>query len=191
MNQILIFDLDDTLFETKSIGKKSVKPIFDKFEDLLIKRYGTEMTEKIIPELWKFPFDFVCQKYKFDNKLNSEFAGLVNDFKYQLSIKTFEDFEVVKNLPQEKILVTTGFFKLQSAKIRDLGIAKEFGEIYIDNILDPKRIHKKGIFKNIMLEKNINQYLSILGILKSGACWVPLSKNFPQERLKNIINNKN
>lgn len=41
----------------------------------------------------------------------------------------------------------------------------------------------------ILLEKNINQYLSILGILKSGACWVPLSKNFPQERLKNIINN--
>ncbi|MFK7758027.1 MAG: HAD family hydrolase [Flavobacteriales bacterium] len=159
MNQILIFDLDDTLFETKSIGKKSVKPIFDKFEALLIERYGTEMTEKIIPELWKFPFDFVGQKYKFDNKLNSEFASLVNNFKYQLSIKTFEDFEVVNNLQQEKILVTTGFFKLQSAKIRDLGIAKEFGEIYIDNILDPKRIHKKGIFKNIMLEKNIDPNL--------------------------------
>mgnify|MGYP001176173178 CR=1 FL=1 len=41
----------------------------------------------------------------------------------------------------------------------------------------------------ILLDKNINQYLSILGILKSGACWVPLSKNFPLERLKNIINN--
>ena len=41
----------------------------------------------------------------------------------------------------------------------------------------------------ILLEKNINQYISILGILKSGACWVPLSKNFPQERLKNIIFN--
>ncbi len=159
MNQLLIFDLDDTLFETKSISEKSVKPIFDKFESLLTKRYGKEMTEKIVPELWKFPFDFVAQKYKFDNKLNSEFASLVNEYEYQLNIKTFEDFGIVQNLLQEKILVTTGFLKLQNAKIRDLGIEKEFGEIYIDDILDPKRIHKKGIFKSILLKKNINPNL--------------------------------
>lgn len=159
MNQLLIFDLDDTLFETKSISKKSVKPIFDKFENLLIKRFGEVMTEKIVPELWKYPFDFVAQKYNFDNNLNSEFASLVNEYEYQLNIKTFEDFGIIQNLQQEKILVTTGFLKLQNAKIRDLGIEKEFGQIYIDNILDPKRIHKKGIFKNIILEKNINPNL--------------------------------
>ena len=54
-------------------------------------------------------------------------------------------------------------------------------------------IRKLNILPNnricILLEKNINQYLSILGILKSGACWVPLSKNFPDERLKSIISN--
>tara|TARA_B110001450_G_C17481931_1_gene424587 strand:- start:168 stop:800 length:633 start_codon:yes stop_codon:yes gene_type:complete len=159
MNQLLIFDLDDTLFETKSISKKSVKSIFDKFESLLIKKFGEEMTEKIVPELWKFPFDFVAQKYKFTNNLNSEFARLVNEYEYQLNIKTFEDFGVVQNLKHEKILVTTGFLKLQNAKIRDLGIEEEFSEIYIDDILDPKRIHKKGIFKNILIERKINPKL--------------------------------
>ena len=159
MNQLLIFDLDDTLFETKSISKKSVKPIIDKFENLLLKRFGEVMTKKIVPELWKFPFDFVAQKYNFDNNLNSEFACLINEYEYQLNIKTFEDFGIIQNLQQEKILVTTGFLKLQNAKIRALGIEKEFGEIYIDNILDSKRIHKKGIFKNILLEKNINPNL--------------------------------
>ena len=159
MNQLLIFDLDDTLFETKSISKKSVKSIFDKFESLLIKKFGEEMTEKIVPELWKFPFDFVAQKYKFTNNLNSEFARLVNEYEYQLNIKTFEDFGVVQNLKHEKILVTTGFLKLQNAKIRDLGIEEKFSEIYIDDILDPKRIHKKGIFKNILIERKINPKL--------------------------------
>jgi putative hydrolase of the HAD superfamily len=159
MNQLLIFDLDDTIFETKSISKKSVKPIFDKFESLLIKKFGKETTEQIIPQLWKFPFDFVAQKYKFNNNLNSEFARLVNEYEYQLNIKTFEDFGVVQNLEQEKILVTTGFLKLQNAKIRDLGIKEVFSEIYIDAILDPKRIHKKGIFKSIILEKDINPEL--------------------------------
>jgi len=159
MNQLLIFDLDDTLFETKSISKTSVKPIFDQFERLLINSYGKEMTENIVSELWKFPFDFVALKHKFDNKLNSEFASLINEFEYQLNIKTFKDFEFVQNLQQEKILVTTGFLKLQNAKIRDLGIEKDFAEIYIDDLLDPKRIHKQGIFKNILLKKNISPNL--------------------------------
>ncbi|WP_282042693.1 HAD family hydrolase [Winogradskyella flava] len=159
MNQLLIFDLDDTLFETKSISKTSVKPIFDQFERLLINNYGKEMTENIVSELWKFPFDFVAQKYLFDNTLNSEFARLVNQYEYQLNIKTFEDFGIVQNLRQEKILVTTGFLKLQNAKIRDLGIEKDFTEIYIDDLLDPKRIYKQGIFKNILLKKNINPNL--------------------------------
>ena len=39
----------------------------------------------------------------------------------------------------------------------------------------------------ILTDKNINQYASILGILKSGACWVPLSYLFPIERLTFLI----
>ena len=40
----------------------------------------------------------------------------------------------------------------------------------------------------ILTNKNINLYTSILGILKSGSCWVPLSNLFPVERIKFILN---
>ena len=43
----------------------------------------------------------------------------------------------------------------------------------------------------IFTEKNINQYASILGILKSGACWVPLSYLFPKQRLFFLIKDIN
>ena len=39
----------------------------------------------------------------------------------------------------------------------------------------------------IFTEKNINQYASVLGILKSGACWVPLSASFPNARISYLI----
>lgn len=156
MDKLLIFDLDDTLFETKSIGKKAVKPIFDQFEPLLINKFGTELTAQIVPELWKYPFDFVAQKYKFDKHQNAEFARLVNAYEYKLDIQPFDDFSVIKNLPQEKILVTTGFSKLQHAKIHSLGIKEQFSEIYIDDILSPKRIFKKGIFQHILLERKLD-----------------------------------
>lgn len=159
MNELLIFDLDDTLFETKSIEKKSVQPIFDEFEKLLHKQFDKELIEQILPELWKYPFDYVSDKYQFNNHQNAEFARLINEHQYKLNIKPFEDFSELQKLQQEKILVTTGFEKLQNAKIHSLGIEKEFSEIYIDNILDSKRIYKKGIFKNILLEKKIQPEL--------------------------------
>ena len=159
MNELLIFDLDDTLFETKSIEGKAVKPIFDKFKGILIKKFGRQLTEQILPDLWKYPFDFVAQKYKFDNHQNAEFARLVHAQEYNLNIQTFDDFSVVESLSQEKILVTTGFSKLQHAKIDSLGIKEQFSEIYIDDILSPKRIHKKGIFQKILLERKIDPTL--------------------------------
>lgn len=39
----------------------------------------------------------------------------------------------------------------------------------------------------IFTHKNVNQYASILGILKAGACWVPLSASFPIDRIKFLL----
>ncbi|MBC8753522.1 HAD hydrolase-like protein [Kordia sp. YSTF-M3] len=164
MNKLLIFDLDDTIFETKSIKKESVKPIFDQLEPLLINKFGTALTAQIIPELWKYPFDFVAEKYKFDKHQNTEFARFINEHEYKLNIRTFDDFSVVENLKQEKILVTTGFSKLQHAKIHYLGIKQKFSEVYIDNILSSERVFKKGIFQSILLERKIEpQLVYIIG----------------------------
>ena len=159
MEKLLIFDLDDTLFETKSMAKEAVKPIFDQFEPLLINTFGTTLTAQIIPELWKYPFDFVAKKYNFDNHQNTEFARLINQHEYKLNIQTFEDFTVVENLTLEKILVTTGFSKLQHAKIHYLGIKEKFSEIYIDDILSAERVFKKGIFQRILLKRKIDPKL--------------------------------
>lgn len=156
MDKLLIFDLDDTLFETKSIAKEAVKPIFDQFEPLLINKFGTALTAQIVPELWKYPFDFVAQKYKFDDHQNAEFARLINSHEYKFNIQTFDDFNMVESLSQEKILVTTGFSKLQHAKIHFLGIKEKFSEIHIDDILSPKRIFKKGIFQRILSERQLD-----------------------------------
>jgi amino acid adenylation domain-containing protein len=39
----------------------------------------------------------------------------------------------------------------------------------------------------IFTEKNSNMYASILGVLKSGSCWVPLSSFFPKKRIFGLI----
>ena len=39
----------------------------------------------------------------------------------------------------------------------------------------------------IFTQKNTNQYASVLGILKAGSCWVPLSYLFPKERIQFLL----
>ena len=39
----------------------------------------------------------------------------------------------------------------------------------------------------LLLEKSFYLYASILGVLKAGGCWVPLSKVFHQNRIKSLI----
>ena len=159
MDTLLIFDLDDTIFETKSIDNRQVKPIFDGFESLLIAKYCEDQTRDIVTQLWKYPFDFVSNKYAFGDQLNSKFAHLINTHEYKFSIKPFQDFKSVQSLTHTKFLVTTGFLKLQNAKIHSLGIRDVFSEIYIDDILDSERIFKKGIFKKILHKKKSDSNL--------------------------------
>tara|TARA_R110002096_G_scaffold94635_6_gene212930 strand:- start:27341 stop:28900 length:1560 start_codon:yes stop_codon:yes gene_type:complete len=35
----------------------------------------------------------------------------------------------------------------------------------------------------LYIDKNISMYTSVLGVLKSGGCWVPFSSSFPEERV--------
>ena len=62
---------------------------------------------------------------------------------------------------------------------------KNFKYIYLDKFANKiaNFLISHGIEPNdrvcIFTDKNINQYASVLGILKSGACWVPLSASFP------------
>ncbi len=40
----------------------------------------------------------------------------------------------------------------------------------------------------ILTKKNINLYASLIAVLKSGGCWVPLSDQFPKKRINYLVN---
>lgn len=157
MDKLLILDLDDTIFETGTIKKESVKSILAKFKSIAIHKYGNALTNQIVSEFWEFPFDFVAKKYQFEDRIKFELARLINQTNFEFKIQPFNDFWIFEQMEFEKILVTTGFQKLQQAKIKILGIEKMFNEIYIDDILDPKRLFKKGIFSKILKTKNVKR----------------------------------
>ena len=89
------------------------------------------------------------------------------------------------------------FFEITAAKYPSLNAVDDHGKVLTYSELNNKSIELSiflkslGCFSNericIFTSKSINQYIGILGTLKSGGCWVPLSNEFPKKRLLSLI----
>ena len=148
--QLLILDLDDTIFPTQSMNPDTFRPVFEIIEHFAQQRVPPADGQQIIQDLWRYPFDTVAQTYQIPDRVKQEFFTTLDQIDYQLQIETFADYSILKALPIPKILVTTGFRNLQLAKIAALGIEPDFEQIHIDDPRAEPRIHKQGIFQQIL-----------------------------------------
>ncbi len=147
---LLIFDLDDTIFETKTIGHHHVSSALNDFENNIKSFFSSEEVDRIMSDLWKYPFDHVANKYNLTEFIRRQFSNVINSLDYKLDIQVFSDFEIVRNIEAPKLLVTTGFKKLQLAKIDALKIEDVFNEIHVDEIDSVNRTGKRGIFEQVL-----------------------------------------
>ena len=97
------------------------------------------------------PFRIVAKKYNFSKELIDEAIEIQEDLEYTKPIATFKDYHVIKVLPGERFLVTTGFRKMQESKITSMGINDDFTEVHI---VDPTMSSKKEVFAGIMQRYN-------------------------------------
>jgi putative hydrolase of the HAD superfamily len=152
---MLILDLDNTIFETKSIKPEIFKPILDVIEEYYHSINEYSIGQQLFQEFWSVPMDKVFAKYNTPKKIRDQAFDKFNKIDFHLKIKTYGDYDVLKSIQKEKILVTTGYEKLQIAKIKALNIKKDFKEIFIDNPISENRKYKLGIFKEILQKENL------------------------------------
>lgn len=152
---MLILDLDNTIFETKSISPKIFQPILDLIKDYYQSINENETANQLIEELWSIPIDEVFKKYHTPDEIKQHTYKKLNELDYTLEIATYDDYDILKSIPKEKTLVTTGYEKLQLAKVEALNIGSDFKSIFIDNPLSQQRKYKLGIFKEILEKEKL------------------------------------
>jgi len=126
---MLILDLDNTIFETKSISPEIFQPIINLIETYYLSINEQNLVNQIIEELWTIAIDEVFEKYNTPEKIQQQSYKILRELDYDLEIKAYLDYNILKSIPKEKILVTTGYEKLQLAKIEALKIGSDFKEI--------------------------------------------------------------
>ena len=155
----IILDLDNTIYPVPSIGEKLFAPILN-----LVEKYGKHAgdMDKIKHDIMRKPFQVVAKTYGFSDELTKQGIDILKKITYDEPLKTFPDYEVLKQVAADKFLITTGFKKMQQSKIRAMNLEEDFKEIYIiDPMVSDKT--KKDVMKEI-IEKYGYDYSDVLVI---------------------------
>jgi FMN phosphatase YigB (HAD superfamily) len=146
MEKLLIFDLDNTLFDTYNQVSKHV------LDDMLarMRQAGlTEEQERILREKYAFTgFKIIAKQLGLNDDVID--IGMKAYLYMDLSkIKPFKDVKIIPKLPGRKMLVTSGVPEIQQKKVDLLKIREYFEEVIIDDSNSPE--NKQRIFRKLII----------------------------------------
>lgn len=159
-------------------------------------------------------YDYQVSKYSMQDILDihERILGLINQVLNNSSI-VINNFELVTESEKEKLLndfndtkatydkskTISMLFEEQAKKTPDR-VALVFGNKEMTyKELDKKSnsianfLRTKGVTRNdiigIMVNRSLEMIISILGVLKSGATYIPIDPEYPQDRVEYMLNN--
>lgn len=161
-------------------------------------------------------YDYLISKYSIDDicSIHARFLYIINQVLENNDI-TLNEIEIVTPDEKKKILydfnntsadyprnkTITQLFEEQVEKTPD-NIAVVFEDqklIYrelneransLANYLRSQKIGRNDIV-GIMVNRSLEMIISILAVLKSGACYIPIDPEYPQDRIEYMLNNSN
>ncbi len=153
-DKALILDLDNTIFLTDTLERKTFMPFLIYFSGKLKPLYTDEVIEKIIRELWVKTWDVVMLEYNIPKAIFFDAVQVLDSMEFNFDIAPYPDYTAIKAMHHRKFLVTTSLTSLQLTKIKALGIENDFVEIVInDNFKNAKT--KLDIFKELVATHNL------------------------------------
>lgn len=142
--------MDNCIFDTSSMGGRAIQGV----KDALASSALSEDTKLAVGAALKTdPLDDVLKRLNVPAEVGEAMRAAYreSDVPADCTVKTYGDEQHIQELPQKKILVTSGYLKFQTSKIKRLGIAHMFDEIIIDVLDDPAaRKGKTKIFGEIL-----------------------------------------
>lgn len=157
-----ILDLDNTLFDTRSIPAELTERLNSRLRQANTECHAvsSEVLEQAINDTWHAPFSVVCERYS----LPKAFISIWNEWQEAVSFDqplapypdVVNSLRKLRNQGHRLCLLTSGYRRLQQAKIEALGIAHFFDEIHIDAV-DESDSGKAAIIANLLLLRKWNR----------------------------------
>lgn len=155
--QLLILDLDHTLFDPESIPIEVMEPVFEEVRAAHARVGGIsrERLEESLGELMGTPISLVATRYGWPDPLRSTCLEASARVALPPELPVYPDVAAIVDLPCRKVLVTTGVPGLQWRKIEATGIRAWLDGVHIDDVLATPRRGKKAVFETVLEEEEV------------------------------------
>jgi len=154
MKSIFFIDLDNTIYFTKPNEQQLMSGLYNVLDnqDLGISEEQYQLAKK---EMLRTPFQKVAGKFGFKQvAIDNAIKYLVNG-EVTSPLTPGEDYHYIKSLRGRKFIVTAGFYKKQTTKVKMLGIADDFEEVYIVDVTTSSQ-NKKDAFEALINKHSLN-----------------------------------
>lgn len=150
MIKLLIFDLDNTLFDTYT---QLSSKVLDEMIARMRKAGLTEQQEKDLREKYSYSgFRMIANELGLNPEVTK--IGLTAYIDMDIAhITPFPDVKLIPELRQEKVLVTAGIKKVQEDKVDILKIRPYFTETMVDETSDIN--YKETIFRSLAEKRGL------------------------------------
>lgn len=130
MKKAYFIDLDNTIYFTKPNVDVLMTPLYNLLgaEDLGISDADFEMAKD---EMLHTPFQKVAQKYHFKEAATNKAIAHLKERELTEALAVHDEYHYLKALKGLKFIVTAGFEKAQRSKVKMLGIADDFEEVFV------------------------------------------------------------
>jgi len=151
MKHIFFIDLDNTIYFTKPNEEQLMGELYNFLEslDLGISKENFQLAKQ---DMLRTPFQKVAKKYGFSEELMPDILAYLQNRQVTKPLKPSDDYHYIKSLKGRKFIVTAGFLKQQTSKVKMLGIADDFEEVHV---VDVSTTNKKEAFKLLIDQYNL------------------------------------
>lgn len=153
MKHIFFIDLDNTIYFTKPNEEQLMGELYNFLEslDLGISKEDFQLAKQ---DMLRTPFQKVAKKYGFSEELIPDILAYLQNRQVTKPLKPSDDYHYIKSLKGRKFIVTAGFLKQQTSKVKMLGIADDFEAVHV---VDVSTTNKKEAFKLLIDKYGLNK----------------------------------
>jgi putative hydrolase of the HAD superfamily len=155
MIKAIIFDLDNCIAPADEAGEDLLAPTLEAIRRTNKGHLPAERLEQALAACWRHPLDWVAREYGFSDEMFAAGWAACCCMEVKTAMRGYDDLGTLATLPVRRMLVTTGFRRLQESKIRALGVAPWFDSIEVDAIDEADRIGKEGHFRAILRQHGL------------------------------------
>ncbi|MCZ4242821.1 HAD family hydrolase [Pedobacter punctiformis] len=154
MKSIFFIDLDNTIYFTRPNEKQLMSGLYNLLEN---EDLGISKKEFLLAkaDMLRTPFQKVAAKFNFKQEATNRAITFLINGEVTEPLMPSADYHYIKALKGRKFIVTAGFLKKQTTKVKMLGIADDFEEVYVVDATTSDQ-NKKDAFKTLIEKHNLN-----------------------------------